>query len=406
MDISLFQAPDCEKRTICAVCRHPLPDPLIELPSLPLTDILVREPVQEAVGFVDQTFHLCKECGHGQLGTLISPKVLYGSAYSLRTSGSRGARGANDRFLQFIRGITGRRDFEAIVEIGSNDLYLLSQLRSWLEMPHQGHRLIGIDPLLEGREAEFPNFRVIGQFFEDADIDSLHNTLVVTSHVLEHLRDPRAFLERLLEKADETTLFAFQFPTLEPLVRNLRFDQIYHHHLHYFSRASFTYLLNRLGCEIVGTQTDTQYWGALMVAFRKGGQEVVQLIPAEDIPAEDIEEAYLIFSDRMNSITSTLEWVLAGAARVVAYGASLQLPVLDYHLHHAMIYIESVIDDDEGKWGMYYLYLPQPIKGPKEISQRQWPDMIVLITAIGFSRGILQKLIPLNPRRIITPLDI
>jgi len=395
VDIDLFNAPPSERRTVCAVCQQRLPPPIIELPHLPLTDILVLEPVGGAVGLIDQTFHFCEVCGHGQLGTIISPEILYGSAYSLRTSGSSGARGANDRFLSFIRAITyglGRRDFEAIVEIGSNDLYLLRQLGSW------GIKgLIGIDPLLKGREAEFPDFRVIGQFFEDADIGSLHNALVVTSHLLEHLREPRAFLERLLEKADETSLFVFQFPTLEPLVANLRFDQIYHHHLHYFSKASFTYLLNKLGCEIVWSQMDAQYWGTLMVAFRKGGSEEV----AQQIPAEYIEEGYLLFSDRMSSITNTLCWLTANKETPVAYGASLQLPVLAYHLRY--IDFESVIDDDKGKWGMYYLNLPQPIKGPREI---QWPDMNVLITAIGFSRRILLKLIPLNPRRIITPLDI
>lgn len=398
MNLSIFKNIPYEKRAKCAVCRKELGAPLIELPHFPITDIYVKQMVKEKIGYVDQNFHLCEECGHGQLSTIIDPEVLYGHAYSFRTSKSIwGATKANDFFLSFINRITKSRRFKTILEIGCNDLYLLNCLRSKAE------KLVGIDPVLKGREEEFSDDKitVIGDFFENVDLQSLDDTLILNSHLLEHIVEPRLMIEKLLENSTDKTLFIFQFPGFDTLVKECRFDQIYHHHLHYFSLYSFIYLLNELGCELIGAEVNHYYWGSLLVAFRKSAKRNIN--PSiEKIGSETVLRNYDIFKKRLD-VTNKYLKSLEGE-RLIGYGAGLQLPVLGYHLNNDFSSFDCVVDDDENKDGMFYINLPVPIRSSTGINSLE--DTTVIVTAINFSRGILLKLILLNPKRIILPLNV
>lgn len=397
MNLSIFKDILFEQRTQCAVCQKELGAPLIELPSLPLTDIYVEEVPKEKTGYVDQNFHFCNECGHGQLSNIISQKILYGQSYSLRTSKNTwGARKWNDFLFSFVNKITRNTKFKTILEIGCNDVYLLRCLKS------RADKLVGIDPVLKGVEEEFSDDKIIaiGDFFENVDLRQYMpsgDTLVLTSHLLEHVEDPRVMMEKLLETSADNTLFIFAFPGFDVLIEDSRFDQVYHHHLHYFSLHSFTYLLNELGCELIDHDVNPHYWGSLLVAFRKTSKK--NPLP-EKVTPEKVLESYDLFKNRMDTTNKLLK-SLEGE-RLFGYGAGLQLPVLGYHLDNDFSSLICIIDDDRNKEGLFYLNLPVPIRSSEGIDIK---EAIVVVTAINFSRGILSSIIPLNPKRIILPIN-
>lgn len=393
-DLNIFENPTSEKRTRCAICQTGLGAPLIELPRLPITDIYVKEKLPKMVGYADQSFHLCQECGHGQLSTMIDPGVLYGD-YALRSTRTSGSRKSNDFFISFINRVVKDRQFKTILEVGCNDLYLLNKLDPKAE------RLIGIDPILKGKEDKLSNDKitVIGDLFENVDLGNLDDALVINSHFLEHVREPRSVVERVLDKSTDDTLFIFQFPLLDHLVSRCRFDQIFHHHLHYFSLRSFIYLLNELSCELVHTEVNFHYWGTLLVAFRKSSKRNMR--PAMVDPLRVLKN-YNIFRERMSGANEYLK-SLEGE-RLIGYGAGMELPVVAYHLGNDFSSFDCIVDDDQNKEGLFYINLPVSIRSPAAIDS--WENVNVIVTAIGFSRAILGKLIPLNPKRIIVPLDV
>jgi len=398
MDISIFTNISSEKRTECTVCHRELDKPLIELPHFPITDIFVKQRMETKVGYVDQNFHLCEKCGHGQLSTIINPEVLYGHTYSFRTSKSLwGSAKANDLFLSFINRITSGREFKTILEVGCNDLYLLNYLRARAE------KLVGIDPVLKGAEEELSDDKItaIGDYVENVDLPPLDDALILSSHLMEHMRDPRQMIEKLLEKATDKTLFIFQFPGFDTLVQEWRFDQIYNHHLQYFSLHSFVYLLNELGCELIDAEVNRLYWGSLLVAFRKSAEGKANS-KTEKISPERVLENYGSFKKRMD-VTNQYLKSLEGE-RVIGYGAALQVPVLAYHLNNDLSSLDCVVDDDKNKEGMYYINLPVPIRSSASLNNLEETNIIV--TALNFSRAILLRLIPLNPKRIILPLNV
>ena len=195
------------------VCETKLSKPLISLPKFPLTEIFVKRPTHEKVGFVDQEFHLCEKCGHGQLKYLVDPDVLYGSSYKTRTSTSSSAIVAVDAFLSFIRDTTKNRPVKTIFDIGCNDLYTLKKLKPMAD------KLYGIDPILKGKEKLYQDrkINVIGDFFENVDIKRLGVTLdlVLSSHTLEHIEDPKKLVNRLMNISTDKSMCFFQFPSFQ-----------------------------------------------------------------------------------------------------------------------------------------------------------------------------------------------
>jgi len=394
-----------KKRTNCIICGAASDEPLIELPNFPLTGIYTGEKMEQTttkIAFADQSFHLCTNCGHGQISNIIDPDILYDSTYCFRTSASKTAIKANDIFLSFINRITGNRHFKNIVEIGCNDLYLLNSLSC------KSEQLIGIDPILKDREQELSNdkFIIIGQLFENInlkDYASSHNMLVLCSHTFEHIDNPQVTLKKLFDYADETTLFFFQFPGIEALVDNCRFDQIFHQHLNYFSSSSFTYLLNELGGELIDHTVNPHHWGSLLVAFKKTKNKIDR--PFTDTNFEKISPAkilknYALFKNIMQLTGEHLETLKD--EKLFGYGAAQMLPVLSYHLRNDFSAFDFILDDDQTKEGLFYINLPVCIKSPNNLNLT---EATIVITAPDNSRQILPKAVSLNPKRIILPIS-
>jgi hypothetical protein len=391
-----------EKRTHCVICDKKFDNPVIELPNFPMTEIYSEKKITEKVGVIDQNFHFCTKCGHGQLANVIDVDLQYGfsSSYFFRTSESARGRESTDFFLNFVKSIIGERHFKTIVELGCNDLYTLKTLKS------QFDRLIGIDPILKGKEESFShdNIYAIGDFFENVTLDD-DIDIVISLDTLEHVSNPKQFLKKIVEKTSNNTIFFFQFPFLETLLDGCRFDQIFHQHLNYFSFKSIIYMLSELGCELIDYKINANHWGVILLAFKKGDDGTKYSKNFREITIPNILDRYSVFQQNME-VTSKRLIFLKDKIKIYGYGAALMLPVLSYHLKNDLSCLECIIDDDKKKDGLYYLNLPVMIRSKDYIADID--DSVILITAIASMnnvRQILQKLIPLNPKQIILPLN-
>ncbi len=407
IDTGKFRNIGYEKRTRCMACGAAVGKPLISLPDFPLSEIYTNRPVEEKAGFVDQEFCLCRSCGHGQLLNIIPPELLYfGSSYFFRTSQSKTAVPAVDFFLDFVEGVLKGRAYDTIADIGCNDLYMLKKLGT------RAKRLLGIDPVLAGREKELSSGKtvVIGDLFENAVARhsvSFDSDLVLSSHTLEHVRDPKWLVKTVLDSSTQNTMFGFQFPGFESLVRDARFDQIFHQHYNYFTLKSVIRMLTDLGAELIAYKVNPYHWGALMIVFRKnpsGSTAWHGKFEHDSVQLSDGEVLmqYKVFQDAMKLANERLA-VWKGSS-VYGYGAANMLPILSYHMKNDLSCLQAVLDDDERKQGMYYINLPVAIKSPSVV--KSFKDTVLFLTAIDNSRILVPKLISLAPQKIILPLNI
>jgi cyclopropane-fatty-acyl-phospholipid synthase len=377
------------------------------MPEFPLTEIFVDTRVEEKVGFVDQNFHICEKCGHGQIANVIDPDIMYGNYYRTRTATSSSATSAIDVFLNFVNRILADRPIRNLFEIGCNDLYTLQRLR------HRADILYGVDPILRGQEDLFSDdkIRIVGDFFENVDVAELGKMdVVLSSHTLEHIEDPKSMIAKILKTSADDAVIFFQFPGLESLIEDAHFDQIFHQHLNYFSLESILHLLDEVGAELVAFEVNPYHWGALMIAFRKRlaglclNDEFKKRVFSIPSNLDLVHKQYDLFKEGIRLTAERIDSIRGKT--IYGYGAALMTPVLEYYLRR-LGSLKCIIDEDETKKDLFYLNVPVQIKMLNQISDIE--KSVILITAINSLqaiRPILMKLIGFNVEKIILPVNL
>src|SRR3989344_1286915 len=304
-------------RTRCLICAKPMQTALLNFPKLPMTEIYTSEKGNTKLAICDQSFHICKNCGHGQIKNVIDVNLQYGDAvsYSFRASKSATGRESGDFFLQFLNKFIGKKRFGNILELGCNDMYVLQALKN------KARKLVGVDPILKNREKEFTqdNLIAIGGFFEDVRFNEKFD-MIICKDTLEHVDNTKEFVRKVIELGNDNTLYFFQFPLLETLLYNCRFDQIFHQHLCYFSLQSILYMLTEFGCELVDYSINHNLWGAILIAFKKGKSKQF----AKDVRVlshVDILNRYEIFKTSIRMTQKQLQ--LLDNEHIYGYGAAL-----------------------------------------------------------------------------------
>jgi hypothetical protein len=265
--------------------------------------------------------------------------------------------------------------------------------------------LIGIDPILKGQENEYSEVKVraIGDFFENVELEN-DIDMIICKDALEHVSDPKGMVKKAVDRANDETIFFFQFPLLETLLAGCRFDQVFHQHLNYFSIRSIVYMLDELGCKLLDYRINSNHWGAVLIAFKKGKDNSGFLNDAWNINEPEIQERYSVFKSNMETANSRLSFL--NGENVYGYGAALMLPVLSYYMGNDLSKFQCIIDDDKRKEGLYYVNLPVSISPREKIIDIE--DSVVVLTAIASLmnvRRILSRLYELKPRQIILPLN-
>jgi len=388
----------------CLICSGEL-EIAIELPDLPLTGIYCVNGQDKNFQNFDQELLLCTNCGHAQIKNIIDVNYMYGESYGFRTSSSETARGGSNYFADFLDSLFLDKIFNSIVDFGCNDGYLLKLLKQ----RKKGKQYLGVDLIWEGKESEFEDDQIIisGEKIENINFNDILDQmpdLIVSQHTMEHIEDPKGLLEKLFSNTDDSTIFVFEFPCFDPLLENFRFDQVFHQHLHYYSVQSFLKLLDLLGAEPIGYTINYNYWGALIIAFKKSNNSTanLQIALSENFPQKDlssVQKRYSLFKKQMEVTIEILDKLKHETW--YGYGAALMLPILGYHLNNDFSYFRAILDDDSEKDELDYINLQVGIQKPKNID---FSDISVLLTAMDNRRPILKKLARLQPKRIINPL--
>jgi len=261
--------------------------------------------------------------------------------------------------------------------------------------------LIGIDPNIK---TDDPEIECIKDYFENIDLpeNNTERKVFLSSHTLEHIYSPKLFMEILERKSDQDDVFIFQFPSLNLLIRDYRFDQIHHQHINLFSIESFKKLIEEFGFELIAYNLDHDHYGTLMASFRKKTSKGSINIPTERIYSiPDMQSRYKIFkknlgatNDRINS-NDTEEFY--------CFGASLMLPILSYYMPN-LIGTKNIIDNDPSKQGLSYVNFDVEIINDSNIDYKNTNIVVTAIATKLATRRIINKLSSFETMNIILPL--
>jgi hypothetical protein len=191
-----------------------------------------------------------------------------------------------------------------------------------------------------------------------------------------------------------------EIPCFENLVESLRFDAVFHQHVHYFDLSSFQRLIWECGGEYLGHTFNHQgsCGGALLVTFRRARTKQVK--PKIELASRiaGFERRIALYKTQMVMMKEELD-ALPGP--VYGYGASLMLATLGYHLQTDFSQLTCVLDDDVARDGATYENIPATVRHTAKVAPA--PNSSYLITSLENIRPIYQRILELTPRRILAP---
>lgn len=364
----------------CVIC-HEETRQLMDMPQFPMTEIYEQwVPEFAPRGFVDQAFMFCDRCSHGQLKTIVPAQELY-SNYRTQTWRSVGATHSVSSFFAFISGSTLIDQFDKVIDIGANDCSLLQYFPL-------GKR-IAIDPNANG------DAQLIRAYIEGADLMQFRNQkkLIMCSHTLEHLANPRTMFYKLNECMTSEDVAAFQFPSLDYMVKDARIDQIHHQHVHYFSLRSISDLLKQCGFKITDHVFDANHYGTLRILFKRDGGA----IKGEPVEQVKIYKACDDFHREMQSFCAAIDRL----DTPIGYGASLMYPVLA-HYAPSLKRVTEIMDSDTSKHGQRWINVNTRIVSEKQRIEGRDIVICAFNTKLAV-RKIAAQLFDKGARNVVAP---
>lgn len=245
---------------------------------------------------------LDSQSGLIQLKYLSDPRDRYGLyPYSYTSSNSAISRAHWDSFAEDINRyfpVRGR----ALLEIGSNDGYLLQQFKRF------GAEVIGIDASMTMTEQcnEVGILAINGIFGEsESAMDSLIDfrakyDVIVANNVVNHANDLMSFVANVALILAEKGIFVFEVPYWLRTIDSLRFDQIYHEHITYFTIKSVKELISHHGLVIVEAEEVEYHGGSIRITASKSmtttPKKVEEMIDVEEKEGLFTPERYIRYS--------------------------------------------------------------------------------------------------------------
>jgi hypothetical protein len=369
----------------------------LNLPNYPLTGVYSSEKFNLNELQFDQLFSVCLKCNHGQLNRQIDPNYLYSENYGFRTSSSESSKQSNRRLANWIQSIVEIKN-KVILEFGANDHSLLSELRNF-------GRAYAVDPLhLEtSKSLKNRNIITISKFIEDVSLSDINDTkvdIVLGIHTLEHLSDPVSALDDLAKLTHDETIFILEFPNLDNLIRNSRFDQITHQHVQYFSVRSIKLLLDKLNFKVLYWDIDGEIYGSMRIIFSKTSNIKITRVGTNK-PLDNFDDSLMKSIEKFQSNVSDHNRLFkkfsVNSEIVKIYGAGQTTSTLLYHLSE--LRPDEIYDDDTNKVGLYYPYISTPIKSGRHLEFDE--GVHIFIGALEVRKQIKAKLLNQNVGNII-----
>ena len=280
-----------------------------------------------------------------------------------------------------------KKKLNGLLEIGCNDIKLIENLKNNFSY------LYGIDPIWHKKKApKGKKINVIGGYVENVNLKKVNKKIdvIVSTHNLEHINDPFDVLKKFIDNFGEDVTFFIEVPDADLMIKNLRFDQIFHQHYHYFNMNSLQNLTRRLGCKIISKSINYKFWGgSLMVAFKKNKNISKKISNNSKKINKNVISNYKRFKSRLNK----LSYKLKNEKNLIGYGAGQMVPSFSYHLNDNLSFLEYIVDDNKNRAHKKYPNLAPKIK---YFNKSLIKNKKVLITALDGVNGIGKKLNKLN----------
>lgn len=188
-----------------------------------------------------------------------------------------------------------------LLEIGCGTGYLLSRLNDL------GAEGIGLEPGSHGAAGMSKyGVNILDDFFPSSQLGGKFD-LLVSFCVLEHISDPKVFLEAIRSQVADQGRVVLAVPRCEPYLNHGDISFLFHEHWNYFTKKSLKrFLKSVFGGEPV--VVDAQYGGSIYAAVKVSGEQKPDLV-CEEAMAEEMQQ-FIQFKELAKKCTERVWSVL------------------------------------------------------------------------------------------------
>lgn len=246
---------------LCRHCNNPLTNIFVDLGHQPLSNAFIKpDQVDSPETYYPLRVYTC-ECGLVQIPEYQRAESIFNETYPYYSAQSP----ANVSHAQeLVTYIMDRFNPKVVMEIGSNDGYLLQHFPSWVKAtgiePSSGPAQISQTERRIQTITEFFTIQAIRTF----DLENRYD-IICSINVLAHQPNLHDFVEglKLAIKPDGITIH--EFPHLHELICGNQFDTIYHEHYSYFSFTFICKLFKLHGLQVFDVERIPEHGGSLRV---------------------------------------------------------------------------------------------------------------------------------------------
>jgi len=362
----------------CRCCGGANLTPWLSLPDSPVANALFSEPNFERYPL---ELNHCVDCGHLQLAGAPDPDVVF-SEYRYKSGVSNSFKKHFEKYAdaiitQYGHGVNGR-----VLEIGSNDGYLLEQFKK------QGCDVVGVEPskyLVS--EHEDKGVPVVNNFFSTELVEqqgwSNKFDIVCANNVLAHIPDTLDVMKGVFQALRPDGILVAECGDKSGIISGKFLDNVYHEHIDYYSTYSFAQLLSRAGLVVEQIQAIDTHGLSFRIIARKTSAEHSVKFDKVDMDQKKLEVQGQIASRKQNMK------IILGDRKFVAYGAAAKAVTSLYILDLVNENLTGVVDDNDLKQGYYFPGTDILITDPAKLDK----DALVLVTAWNVYEDIERKLI-------------
>ena len=373
----------------CRHCKTELELEFLDLGNAPPSNAyLNKEDLRKPEITYPLRILTCTNCWLVQTEDYTDADELFNDDYAYFSSTSKSWLKHASDYCTMITNRLGLSDNSFVVEIASNDGYLLKNFVS------SGIPCLGIEPTKStAAAASAIGVPVRQEFFgknmglrmanagEQAD-------LVLGNNVFAHVPDINDFTEGVAALLKPNGVVTFEFPHLLHLIQQNQFDTIYHEHFSYLSLCSVSSIFKAAGLRVFDVEELKTHGGSLRIYGCRGDAShketsLVQKILTNELQAgmQD-EKTYSAFQKKADKVKDGLiSFLLEAKAEgktVAGYGAAAKGNTLMNYAGIRPDLIPFICDAAESKIGQYMPASHIPILPPSVLDENT-PDYLVIL---------------------------
>lgn len=323
--------------------------------------------------------------------------------YSYTSSNSKYSRKYWEKYSKKIAREIDLNNKSKIVEIGSNDGYLLKCFKSYTK------NLLGIDASKEmsdiANKKKIKTYNLIFNTITSKKIIKKNGycNVVIANNVLNHSNNLSDFISGVKNILNKDGTFIFEVPYWYDLVLNKQFDQIYHEHTYYITIKAAFYYLKLSNFEIFKIEK-TKYHGGSIRIYSKVSKRVKKSAVVRKYITAEIKlglfkkETYVNMMKQLNirkinTIKKIIEFKKKGY-KIVGIGAAAKGNTLLNFLKVDASLFDFVTDSSKLKVNKYTPLSRIPIIADKDLVKFKKIYAIILIW--NMEKIIKKKLLSIN----------